>query len=62
MTDPGQHRLAIRPGGDQHPRGSHRHRGIGDLMRYAALNQDAGLLSRYGDSRPMADELFRQIA
>jgi hypothetical protein len=30
-----------------------RHRDIGDLMRYAALNQDAGLLSRYGDFRPI---------
>lgn len=26
-----------------------RHRSIGDLMRYAALNQDTQLLSRYGD-------------
>ena len=30
-----------------------RHRDIGDLMRYGALNQDADLLSRYGDFRPL---------
>jgi hypothetical protein len=30
-----------------------RHREIGDLMRYAALNQDGDLLSRYGDFRPL---------
>jgi hypothetical protein len=29
-----------------------RHRTIGDLMRYAALNQGADLLSLYGDFRP----------
>jgi hypothetical protein len=29
-----------------------RHRSIGDLMRYGALNQDAQLLSRYGDFVP----------
>ena len=29
-----------------------RHRSIGDLMRYAALNQDVGILVRYGDFRP----------
>jgi hypothetical protein len=29
-----------------------RHRSIGDLMRYAALNQDAMFLSRYGDFTP----------
>jgi hypothetical protein len=29
-----------------------RHRSIGDLMRYAALNQGADLLSRYGEFRP----------
>jgi len=29
-----------------------RHRSIGDLMRYAALNQDIGVLARYGDFRP----------
>ena len=29
-----------------------RHRSIGDLMRYAALNQDAQFLARYGDFRP----------
>jgi len=29
-----------------------RHRTIGDLMRYAALNQGADLLSTYGDFRP----------
>jgi mono/diheme cytochrome c family protein len=28
------------------------HRSIGDLMRYAALNQDAQVLSRYGDFNP----------
>lgn len=31
-----------------------RHRDIGDLMRYAALNQDADMLSSYGDFRPLA--------
>ncbi len=31
-----------------------RHRSIGDLMRYAALNQGADVLARYGDFRPMA--------
>jgi len=30
-----------------------RHRAIGDLMRYAALNQDADLLARHGDFRPI---------
>ncbi len=30
-----------------------RHRDIGDLMRYGALNQDADLLSQYGDFRPL---------
>jgi hypothetical protein len=30
-----------------------RHRDVGDLMRYAALNQDADMLSRYGDFRPL---------
>ncbi len=30
-----------------------RHRDIGDLMRYAALNQDADVLARYGDFRPI---------
>lgn len=29
-----------------------RHRGIGDLMRYAALNQGADMLSSYGGFRP----------
>lgn len=29
-----------------------RHRSIGDLMRYGALNQGAQLLSRYGDFQP----------
>jgi hypothetical protein len=29
-----------------------RHRSIADLMRYSALNQDAQVLSRYGDFRP----------
>ena len=32
-----------------------RHRTIGDLMRYAALNQGADLLSTYGDFRPRGD-------
>jgi hypothetical protein len=31
-----------------------RHRDIGDLMRYAALNQDADKFSRHGDFRPTA--------
>jgi hypothetical protein len=31
-----------------------RHREIGDLMRYAALNQDADTKSRHGDFRPVA--------
>lgn len=30
-----------------------RHRDVGDLMRYAALNQDADMLSSYGDFRPL---------
>ena len=30
-----------------------RHRDIGDLMRYGALNQDADVLARYGDFRPI---------
>ena len=30
-----------------------RHRGVGDLMRYAALNQDADLLGTYGGFRPL---------
>jgi hypothetical protein len=32
-----------------------RHRSIGDLMRYAALNQDTQLFSRYGDFRPSGE-------
>jgi hypothetical protein len=32
-----------------------RHRTVGDLMRYAALNQGADLLSTYGDFRPVGD-------
>ncbi len=32
-----------------------RHRSIGDLMRYAALNQGADMLSTYGDFRPVGD-------
>jgi hypothetical protein len=32
-----------------------RHRTIADLMRYAALNQGADLLSLYGDFRPKGD-------
>ena len=31
-----------------------RHRDIGDLMRYAALNQDADSFARHGDFRPVA--------
>ncbi|HQR06650.1 MAG TPA: hypothetical protein PLN21_07500 [Gemmatales bacterium] len=31
-----------------------RHRDIGDLMRYAALNQDADSLARHGSFRPIA--------
>jgi hypothetical protein len=31
-----------------------RHRDIGDLMRYAALNQDADSYARHGDFRPVA--------
>jgi hypothetical protein len=30
-----------------------RHRDVGDLMRYAALNQDADTVSRHGDFRPI---------
>ena len=33
-----------------------RHRGIGDLMRYAALNQGADALSRFGDFVPGAED------
>lgn len=32
-----------------------RHRSIGDLMRYAALNQGADMLSQYGAFRPKGD-------
>lgn len=32
-----------------------RHRTIGDLMRYAALNQGADMLSAYGDFRPRGE-------
>jgi len=32
-----------------------RHRSVGDLMRYAALNQGADLLSQYGSFRPKGD-------
>jgi len=31
-----------------------RHRGIGDLMRYSALNQGADFANRHGDFRPLA--------
>jgi hypothetical protein len=31
------------------------HRTIGDLMRYAALNQGADMLARFGDFRPVGD-------
>jgi hypothetical protein len=37
-----------------------RHRSIGDLMRYAALNQDTQLLGRYGDFIPEGKD-FRQL-
>ncbi len=37
-----------------------RHRSIGDLMRYAALNQDTQLLSRYGDFIPGGSD-FREL-
>ena len=37
-----------------------RHRSIEDLMRYAALNQDAQLLSRYGDFIPGGKD-FREL-
>jgi hypothetical protein len=33
-----------------------RHRGIGDIMRYAALNQAADVYSRYGDFVPVAED------
>lgn len=32
-----------------------RHRDVGDLMRYAALNQDADMLSSYGGFRPLQE-------
>jgi hypothetical protein len=32
-----------------------RHRTIGDLMRYAAINQGADMLATYGDFRPTGD-------
>src|SRR5262245_60347595 len=34
-----------------------RHRDIGDVMRYAALNQSADVYSRYGDFLPVAEDL-----
>src|SRR5260370_18903835 len=37
-----------------------RHRSIGDLMRYAALNQDTQLLSHYGDFIPGGSD-FREL-
>lgn len=37
-----------------------RHRSIGDLMRYAALNQDTQLLARYGDFIPAGQD-FRVL-
>ena len=37
-----------------------RHRGIGDVMRYAALNQAVDLYSRHGDFVPVADD-FRTV-
>lgn len=36
-----------------------RHRGIGDLMRYAAMNQVGDLLTRYGDFIPAGIEFHR---
>jgi hypothetical protein len=35
-----------------------RHRDIGDLMRYAALNQDADVMARYGDFVPREEVPF----
>ena len=35
-----------------------RHRDIGDLMRYAALNQDADAMARYGDYVPQEEFPF----
>jgi hypothetical protein len=37
-----------------------RHRGIGDLMRYAALNNEMDLLSRFGDFIPAGKD-FREL-
>ena len=37
-----------------------RHRGIADVMRYAALNQAVDLYSRHGDFVPIADD-FRTV-
>jgi hypothetical protein len=37
-----------------------RHRSIGDLMRYAAINQDTQLLARYGDFIPAGQD-FRTL-
>jgi hypothetical protein len=37
-----------------------RHGGIGDLMRYAALNQTVDLFSKYGDFIPAGDD-FRKL-
>jgi Di-haem oxidoreductase, putative peroxidase len=37
-----------------------RHRGVADLMRYAALNQAVDLYSRHGDFVPVADD-FRTV-
>ena len=36
-----------------------RHRGIADLMRYAALNQAVDLFGRYGDFIPAGDDFLR---
>ena len=38
-----------------------RHRDIGDLMRYAALNQDADMLSSYGSFRPLSEVVGKQL-
>jgi len=39
-----------------------RHRGIGDLMRYAALNQGMDMLARYGDFIPARTTDIQQLA
>jgi hypothetical protein len=39
-----------------------RHRSIGDLMRYAALNQGMDMLERYGDFIPAGTRDLRQLS